>query len=80
MQISFVLVLTGHPFDTLLPEMVFSYCKQNVFLLHRKSADALNTGNGFARGNSYSDEILTTGYDDLDNTSKKTKVRNKRYR
>ena len=42
-----------------------------------ESADALNTVR-FARGISYSDEIPTTGYDDLDNTSEEDKNQTKR--
>ena len=42
-----------------------------------ESADALNTVR-FARGISYSDKIITTGYDDLDTTSEEDKNQTKR--
>ena len=53
-----------------LPEMYYivAECASSA----SESADALNTVR-FARGISYSDEIITTGYDDLDVASKENK-------
>ena len=53
-----------------LPEMYYivAECASSA----SESADALNTVR-FARGISYSDEIITTGYDDLDTTSEEDK-------
>lgn len=58
-----------------LPEMYYivAECVPSA----SESADALNTVR-FARGISYSDEIPTTGYDDLDNTSEEDKNQTKR--
>ena len=58
-----------------LPEMYYivAECASSA----SESADALNTVR-FARGISYSDEIPTTGYDDLDNTSEEDKSQTKR--
>ena len=58
-----------------LPEMyyIIAECSSSV----SESVDALNTVR-FARGISYSDEILTTGYDDLDNTSEEDKNQTRR--
>ena len=58
-----------------LPEMYYivAECVPSA----SESADALNTVR-FARGISYSDEIPTTGYDDLDNTSEEDKKQTKR--
>ena len=58
-----------------LPEMdyIVAECASSV----SESADALNTVR-FARGISYSDEIITTGYDDLDVASKENKNQTKR--
>ena len=57
-----------------LPEMYYivAECVPSA----SESADALNTVR-FARGISYSDEIPTTGYDDLDNTSEEDKNQTK---
>ena len=58
-----------------LPEMYYivAECASSA----SESADALNTVR-FARGISYSDEIITTGYDDLDVASKENKNQTKR--
>lgn len=58
-----------------LPEMYYivAECVPSA----SESADALNTVR-LARGISYSDEIPTTGYDDLDNTSEEDKNQTKR--
>ncbi len=58
-----------------LPEMYYivAECASSA----TESVDALNAVR-FARGISYSDEILTTGYDDLDNTSKENRNQTKR--
>ena len=58
-----------------LPEMYYivAECASSA----SESADALNTVR-FARGISYSDEILTTGYDDLDIISEENKDQTKR--
>ena len=58
-----------------LPEMYYivAECVPSA----SESADALNTVR-FARGISYSDEIITTGYDDLDVASKENKNQTKR--
>ena len=58
-----------------LPEMYYivAECASTA----SESAEALNTVR-FARGISYTDEILTTGYDDLDNTSEENKNQTKR--
>lgn len=58
-----------------LPEMYYivAECASSA----SESADALNTVR-FARGISYSDEIITTGYDDLDTTSEEDKNQTKR--
>ena len=58
-----------------LPEMYYivAECASSA----SESADALNTVR-FARGISYSDEIPTTGYDDLDTTSEEDKNQTKR--
>lgn len=58
-----------------LPEMyyIIAECASSA----SESVDALNTVR-FARGISYSDEILTTGYDDLDNASEENKNQTKR--
>lgn len=55
-----------------LPEMYYivAECVPSA----SESADALNTVR-FARGISYSDEISSIGYDDLDNTSEEDKTR-----
>ena len=58
-----------------LPEMY--YIEAECVPSASESADALNTVR-FARGISYSDEIPTTGYDDLDNTSEEDKNQTKR--
>ena len=58
-----------------LPEMYYivAECVPSA----SESADALNTVR-FARGISYSDEISSIGYDDLDNTSEEDKNQTKR--
>ena len=58
-----------------LPEMYYivAECASSA----SESADALNTVR-LARGISYSDEIITTGYDDLDVASKENKNQTKR--
>ena len=58
-----------------LPEMYYivAECASST----SENADALNTVR-FARGISYSDEIITTGYDDLDVASKENKNQTKR--
>lgn len=58
-----------------LPEMYYivAECTSSA----SESADALNTVR-FARGISYSDEILTTGYDDPDTASEENKNQTKR--
>ena len=58
-----------------LPEMYYivAECASSA----SESADALNTVR-FARGISYSDKIITTGYDDLDTTSEEDKNQTKR--
>ena len=58
-----------------LPEMYYivAECASSA----SESADALNTVR-FARSISYSDEIITTGYDDLDVASKENKNQTKR--
>ena len=58
-----------------LPEMYYivAECASTA----SESAEALNTVR-FARGISYSDEIPTTGYDDLDTTSEEDKNQTKR--
>lgn len=58
-----------------LPEMYYivAECAASA----SESVDALNTVR-FARGISYSDEIMTTGYDDLDVSSEENKEQTKR--
>ena len=58
-----------------LPEMY--YIVAECAISASESADALNTVR-FARGISYSDEISSIGYDDLDNTSEEDKNQTKR--